>query len=203
MEIAYSIQQRAPLQNMLKGSGFGLRKGTKCSMRQIDHRSMKSLSYSKHVHPSLNHLHQRPKGEGGGIRAFARTQPFPKSSFRWVCGEGVPLGHAQFPPPSLFSLSISNTAGRERRFCGILFPTPLSRDPRLFASGGHTHRPTALSGGAHSKAPPASTFEAIQEHGFFCWAPGALRECGHKPDVCISAPAKPTSPVSPRFPPSP
>lgn len=26
-------------------------------MRQIDHRSMKSLSYSKHVQPSLNHLH--------------------------------------------------------------------------------------------------------------------------------------------------
>lgn len=48
---------RERLCRMLK-AGLGLRKGTKCSMRQTDHRSMKSLSYSKHVQPSLNRLHQ-------------------------------------------------------------------------------------------------------------------------------------------------
>lgn len=48
---------REHLCRMLKAA-LGLRKGIKCSMRQTDHRSMKSLSYSKHVQPSLNRLHQ-------------------------------------------------------------------------------------------------------------------------------------------------
>lgn len=115
-------------------------KGSKCSiMRQRDHRSMKSLSYSKHVQPSLNRLHQERRrrwrgGVGWGTRRSPpptlATQPFATSSAfslsPLLSSEGwgrethththTPLGpqHSFWPPPPPHRLLPRPT---QTRFC--------------------------------------------------------------------------------------
>ena len=112
-------------------------------MRQIDHRSMKSLSYSKHVQPSLNHLHQDCWEGGHGIGALSPgiiiSQRAAFAQFGLDSGATSvlfllvrfplfsPVSWLQLPaPPSHVELN--------KQSCSPRFPTLLKRPPYWFIS---------------------------------------------------------------------